>query len=57
MVKFQFFSLWFFFFATQLKLTIETLKQGVKYVQSWQSRHKDDVIGVAVTLNIFHTLL
>ena len=62
MVKFQFFSLSFFFLATLLKLTIETLEQGMKYVQSWQSRHKDDVIGVVLvslllTLNIFHALL
>ena len=43
------------------KLTIETLEQGVKYVQSLQQRHQNDAIGIAcmsllLTLNIFHTL-
>ena len=43
---------------TYSKLTIETLAQGVKYVQI---RNKDNVIGVLLvslllTLNIFHKL-
>ena len=46
-LSFSFF-LYHFFLATQLKLTIETLEQGMKYVQSWQSRHKVDVIGVVL---------
>ena len=47
---------------TYLKLTIETLEQGVKYVHSKQLRHEKDAIGIVLvslllTLNIFHTLL
>ena len=51
---------------TYSKLTIETLEQGVTYVQSQQYedilwRHQDDAIGVVLvslllTLNIFHAL-
>ena len=42
------------------KWTIETLEQGVKYVQSQQWRHQNDATGVVLvslllTLNIFHT--
>ena len=42
------------------KLTIETRKQGVKYVQIYQKRHQSDVTGVILvflllTLNIFYT--
>ena len=45
---------------TCLKLTTETIEQGVQYVQSWQYRHQNDAIGVALAsllsnLNIFHT--
>ena len=56
--------------ASQMAITysklIETLEQGVKYVQSQQYedilwRHQDDAIGVVLvslllTLNIFHAL-
>ena len=43
------------------KLTIETLEQGVKYVQSYQKKHQSDIIGVVLvslllTLNILRTL-
>ena len=43
------------------KFTIETLEQGVKYVQSQQQRHQKDTIGVdlvslLLTLSIFSTL-
>ena len=43
------------------KLTIETLEQGVKYVQSVQWRHQNDAIGfvlvsLLLTLNIFLNL-
>ena len=43
------------------KLTIETRKQGVKNVQSYQLRYQNDANGVVLlsllmTLNIFHTL-
>ena len=46
---------------TYLKLTIETLEQSVKYVQSQQERHQNKNNGVVLvslllTLNIFHTL-
>ena len=40
--------------------TIETLENGVKYVQSQQERNQDDVnvkimVSLLLTLNIFHT--
>ena len=43
------------------KLTIATLEQGVKYVQSQQYRHQNDASSVVLvsfklTFNIFHTL-
>ena len=43
------------------KFTIETLEQGVKYVQSQQQRHQNDTIDVdlvslLLTLSIFSTL-
>ena len=31
---------------TYSKLTIETLEQGVKYVQSYKKRHQNEAIGV-----------
>ena len=46
---------------TCLKLAMETLKQGVKYVQSLQQRNQKDANGftlesLLLTLNIFLTL-
>ena len=48
---------------TYSKLTVETLEQGVKYVQSKQERHQKDVwrhlvllVSLLLTLNIFRTL-
>ena len=43
-----------------LKSPIETLKKGVKYVQSWQENYQNDAIDVVLvflllTLNIFQT--
>ena len=45
------------------KVTIETIKQGVKYVQSQELRHQNDVndvhdvllVSLFLTLSIFHT--
>ena len=42
-------------------LTIETLEQGVKYVQSQKKRHQSDAIDIVLvslllTLDMFHTL-
>ena len=42
------------------KVTIETIEEGVKYVQSQQIKYRNDVIYVVLvflllTVNIFHT--
>ena len=42
------------------KVTIETIEEGVKYVQSQQIKYRNDVIYVVLvflllTFNIFHT--
>ena len=54
-----------FDYLTQLtftcaELTIETLEKGVKYVQSWQQKHQNEVNDIVLvflflTLNIFYT--
>ena len=40
---------------TYWKLAIETLKQGVKYVQNLQQRHQNDANGV-ILMSLFLTL-
>ena len=57
----------FNFMITQLtfncsKSTIEIVEKGVRYVQSYQQKHQNDVIDVFLlllflTLNIFHIFL
>ena len=44
------------------KLTVEALKKGVQYVQSYELRHQNDVnvillVSLFLILSIFHTLL
>ena len=46
-------------YITCSKSTIETLETDVRYVQSWQYKHQNDVIDIVLvflllTLNIFH---
>ena len=43
---------------TRSKIPLETLEQGVKYVQSQQQRHQNDAIGFIVNIeHISHLVL